>query len=72
MVKWSFPGSLYFENTRKNFKSNLVFVVELALIEQKTNERGSWQEHYNFYYICNFIIHIFNMIQLEYIKAINS
>ena len=28
MVKWSFPGSLYFENTRKNFKSNLVLVLE--------------------------------------------
>ena len=27
MVKLSFPGSLYFENTRKNFKSNLVLVV---------------------------------------------
>ena len=29
MVKWSFPGSLYFENTRENFKSNLVLVVVL-------------------------------------------
>ena len=28
MVKWSFPESLYFENTRKNFKSNLVLVLE--------------------------------------------
>ena len=28
MVKWSFPGNLYFENTRKNFKSNLVLVLE--------------------------------------------
>ena len=27
MVKLRFPGSLYFENTRKNFKSNLVLVV---------------------------------------------
>ena len=27
MVKLSFPGSLYFENTRKNFKSNLLLVV---------------------------------------------
>ena len=31
MVKWSFPGSLYFENTRKNLKSNLVIVVVLVL-----------------------------------------
>ena len=31
MVKLSFPGSLYFENTRKNFKSNLVLVVVLVL-----------------------------------------
>ena len=31
MVKWSFPGSLYFENTRKNFKSNLVLEVILVL-----------------------------------------
>ena len=31
MVKWSFPGSLYFENTRKNFKSNLELVVVLVL-----------------------------------------
>ena len=31
MVKWRFPGSLYFENTRKSFKSNLVLVVELVL-----------------------------------------
>ena len=27
MVKWSFPGSLCFENTQKNFKSHLVLVV---------------------------------------------
>ena len=27
MVKWTFPGSLYFEITRKNLKSNLVLVV---------------------------------------------
>ena len=31
MVKWSFPGSLYFEKTRKNLKSNLVLVVVLVL-----------------------------------------
>ena len=31
MVKWNFPGSLYFENTRKNFKSNLVLVVVLVM-----------------------------------------
>ena len=31
MVKGSFPGSLYFENTRKNFKSNLALVVVLVL-----------------------------------------
>ena len=31
MVKWTFPGSLYFESTRKNFKSNLVLVVVLEL-----------------------------------------
>ena len=30
MVKWSSPGSLYFENTR-NFKSNLVLIVVLVL-----------------------------------------
>ena len=31
MVKWSFPGSLYFENMRKNFKSILELVVVLVL-----------------------------------------
>ena len=31
MVKWSFPGSLYFEKTRKNLKSNVVLVVVLVL-----------------------------------------
>ena len=31
MVKRKFPGNLYFENTRKNFKSNLVFLVVLVL-----------------------------------------
>ena len=30
MVKWSFPGSLYFENPRKNLKSNLVLEVVLV------------------------------------------
>ena len=29
--KRSFEGSLYFEKTRKNFKSNLVLVVVLVL-----------------------------------------
>ena len=29
--QWSFPGCLLFENTRKNFKSNLVLVVVLVL-----------------------------------------
>ena len=28
MVNWSFPGSLFFEKMRKNFKSNLVLVFE--------------------------------------------
>ena len=27
MVKWSFPRSLYFDNTRKNHKSNLVVFI---------------------------------------------
>ena len=31
MVKWSFPGNLYFDNTRKNLKSNLVLVIVLVL-----------------------------------------
>ena len=31
MVKWSFLASLYFENTRKNFKSNLALAVVLVL-----------------------------------------
>ena len=31
MVKWSFPGNLYFQDTRKNLKSNLVLVVVLVL-----------------------------------------
>ena len=31
MVKWSFLGSLYFENTRKNFKSNPALAVVLVL-----------------------------------------
>ena len=31
MVKLSFPGSLYFENARKNLKSNLVLIVVLVL-----------------------------------------
>ena len=31
MVKGSFPGSLYFENTRKNFESNLVLVAVFVL-----------------------------------------
>ena len=30
MIKYSFPGSLYFENMRKRFKSNLVLVVVIA------------------------------------------
>ena len=30
-VQWSFPGCLFFENTRKNFKLNLVLVVVLLL-----------------------------------------
>ena len=29
--KISFPGSLYFKNTRKSFKSNLVLIVVLIL-----------------------------------------
>ena len=33
MVKWSFPGCLSFiENKRKNFKLNLVLVLELSLV----------------------------------------
>ena len=32
MVKGSFPGSLYFEKTRKDFKSNLLLVVVLVLV----------------------------------------
>ena len=31
MVKRSFPGSLYFKNTRKNFKANLLLVVVLVV-----------------------------------------
>ena len=31
MVKWSFPVSLYFGKTRKNFKWNLVLEAVLAL-----------------------------------------
>ena len=30
-VQWRFLGCLLFENTRKNFKSNVVLVVFLAL-----------------------------------------
>ena len=40
MVKWSFPGSLYFENTRKNVKSNLVLVVVLVL--ESKGRGGEW------------------------------
>ena len=32
MVKWRLPGSLYFENTRKNSKSDLVLIVVLVLV----------------------------------------
>ena len=31
MVNLSFLGSLYYENKRKNFKSNLVLIVVLVL-----------------------------------------
>ena len=30
-VQWRIPGCLFFDNTRKNFKSNLVLVVVLVL-----------------------------------------
>ena len=30
-VQGSFPGSLFFENTRKNFQSNLALLVVLVL-----------------------------------------
>ena len=31
MVRWRYLGSLYFENTRKNVKSNIVLVVVLVV-----------------------------------------
>ena len=39
MVNWSFPGSLYFEKTRKNLKSNLVLVVVLVLESQDKKKK---------------------------------
>ena len=47
MVKLSFPGSLYFENTRKNFKSNLVLVVVheskgIHWCSVSRNEKHAW------------------------------
>ena len=33
-VQWSFPGCLFFENTRKHFKSNLTLLVVLILISK--------------------------------------
>ena len=42
MVIWSFPGSLYFQNTRKNLKSNLILVVVLVLESKDVYYRQLW------------------------------
>ena len=48
-VQWSFPGCLFFSNTRKNCKINLVLVVVLVLeskvsiyYRQKTSSLTTW------------------------------
>ena len=49
MVKWSFLGSIYFEKTRNNFKSNLVLVVVLVL-NLKVSNMGCVFRRSNFLY----------------------
>ena len=45
--KWSFPGSLYFENTpRKNVRSNLVLVVAFSSLNLKFILKQSCQTQY--------------------------
>ena len=46
MVKWSFPGSLYVENTRKNFKSKLVLVVVLVLESKGPSQDLHQMQHF--------------------------
>ena len=49
-VQWSFPGYLFFSNTRKNFKLNLVLFLVVLVLESKglcllqteTNSLTTW------------------------------
>ena len=41
-VQWRIPGCLFFDNTRKNFKSNLVLVVVPVLESKGLYSHNSW------------------------------